>query len=253
MDEWFESIRLPITIEEFRRLPTNPAYKYEYFNNHALLTPRPRAYQAVRDLVSADPPAVDPWGEHPLRRLRDDDWDRLPNLFAEAFWRVLPYAMLDDTRRLEAARKCITKTRTGGDGPIIPEACWIAATEDDDQPVAAALTTLQPRIDEEDEPLDDDPDDPPPVPHLTWIFVPPLLARHGVGTALLANVSRALVDLGHDRLDSTFLLGNESSTLWHWRNGFRLRGYGIIPRRRRRRRAKTQADLDLSKAPDPPC
>jgi L-amino acid N-acyltransferase YncA len=57
---------------------------------------------------------------------------------------------------------------------------------------------------------------------LTWIFVSPWFQRHGVGMALLAECVERLRSLGYSELASTFLLGNESSTLWHWRAGFRL-------------------------------
>ena len=56
-------------------------------------------------------------------------------------------------------------------------------------------------------------------------FVAPLCARYGVGSALLARSVNALREIGYRELASTFLLGNESSTLWHWRNGFRLLSY----------------------------
>ena len=60
------------------------------------------------------------------------------------------------------------------------------------------------------------------MPHLTWIFVSPVDARQGVGTALLDVAVRALLRLEYTELASTFLLGNESSMLWHWRAGFKL-------------------------------
>jgi GNAT superfamily N-acetyltransferase len=56
-------------------------------------------------------------------------------------------------------------------------------------------------------------------------FVAPLHARLGVGSALLDAVAQGLNRLGYTELASTFLLGNESSTLWHWRVGFRLLPY----------------------------
>src|SRR5262249_41871881 len=76
-------------------------------------------------------------------------------------------------------------------------------------------------------------DEPPPadaverrlgLPHLTWVFVTPRRKCRGVGTQLLEQAVRALRGLGYDRLASTFLLGNEASAVWHWRNGFRLLG-----------------------------
>ena len=54
------------------------------------------------------------------------------------------------------------------------------------------------------------------------MFVAPLSAGRGVGTALLHAAVRELLALGFTELASTFLLGNDSSMLWHWRAGFRL-------------------------------
>ena len=45
------------------------------------------------------------------------------------------------------------------------------------------------------------------------------------------------------RLASTFLLGNDSSTLWHWRNGFRLQPlYSAMRRAIRESRAPAKSD-----------
>jgi hypothetical protein len=43
-----------------------------------------------------------------------------------------------------------------------------------------------------------------------------------VGTALLTATGNALLDMGFNQLVTTFISGNDSSMLWHWRNGFRL-------------------------------
>jgi GNAT superfamily N-acetyltransferase len=59
-------------------------------------------------------------------------------------------------------------------------------------------------------------------PHLTWVFVSPYYGGRGAGTALLHAAAKALRAKGYTEMASTFLLGNESSMLWHWRNGFRL-------------------------------
>ena len=47
----------------------------------------------------------------------------------------------------------------------------------------------------------------------------------GSGTVLLAATRRALLARGYTELLSTFMIGNDSSMLWHWRNGFRLLPY----------------------------
>ena len=48
--DWFSAIELPLTKRQFRQLPQNPAYKYEYFDGRAWLSPRPKNYHAVLNL-----------------------------------------------------------------------------------------------------------------------------------------------------------------------------------------------------------
>jgi hypothetical protein len=52
-----------------------------------------------------------------------------------------------------------------------------------------------------------------------------------VGTGLLHAAAAALARLGFTHLTTTFLLGNDSSMLWHWRNGFQLVGHPASRRR----------------------
>ena len=236
LDHWFSVIKLPLSRRQFHRLPENPAYKYEYFNKAAWLSPRPKFYHARLELDGrhADPPGeVDAREAVSFRRLEDRDWPLLSRPFAWAFRRVQPFAGLSDRRRLGAARDCLKFTREGGDGPIIHPACPVALSERHHEPVGAILVTLVPPVD-----LDDvwslrwkTPAPPDSVErrlghaHLTWIFVGPMHAGYGVGTALLARAARSLIELGYDELVSSFILGNDSSMLWHWRNGFQLLPY----------------------------
>jgi GNAT superfamily N-acetyltransferase len=234
IDRWFSTIELPLTWEQFHQLPQNAAYKYEYFDGHAWLTPRPKTYHGLLDLRSFDRTIAEPVTEEKIivRPLVDEDWPRLPPLFTAAFGRVQPFAGLADEARLQAATECLQQTQAGTDGPLIAAACLVAACESDDL-VGALLATLAPPGD----PLDWGAwrwRSPPPAdvvarragrPHLTWLFVSPWFTRQGVGTALLDAAVRALVGLGYQELCSSFLLGNESSTLWHWRSGFRLLPY----------------------------
>jgi GNAT superfamily N-acetyltransferase len=71
-------------------------------------------------------------------------------------------------------------------------------------------------------------------PHLTWILVHQMKHGRGVGTQLLLQSVRVLKKHGYKTLWSTFLIGNESSVLWHWRNGFELLPH-LLSRRRMRR------------------
>jgi GNAT superfamily N-acetyltransferase len=230
-DDALPSLRLRLTPEEFRRLPRNPAYKYDYLGGEAWLTPWPRHYHAVLPLPP--PPPLEP-PEPPaaldVRPVEEEGLDALARVFCEAFGRALPFAALPEEARGQAARECLRRTAGGEDGPWVRQASFAATDVGSGQPVGAAFVTLLP---------DGDPCDwdsyswsaPPPGdllarglgrPHLTWIFVAPLRAAQGTGTALLGAVVRALLGLGYRQLFSTFLLGNESSMLWHWRTGFRL-------------------------------
>lgn len=228
-DEWMPVLQLRLSVEEFRQLPRHAAYKYEYHAGTAWCNPRPRYYHAVLDL-----PAVPIEGAAavPVRRIRDDDWEPLIDLFAEAFAGQQPFFGQPENLRTLAARQCLEQTRLGGDGPWVRAASQVAVAADGSL-LGAVLITLLPLGD----PTDWNTycwDEPPPPscverrlgqPHLTWVFVHPELAGRGVGSALLQASAAVLDDLGFDGLLSTFLLGNESSMLWHWRAGFRLLTY----------------------------
>jgi hypothetical protein len=242
-DQLFSVIRLPLNGKQFHQLPRNPAYKYEYFDNAAWLSPRPKFYGARLTLRRPAEGLSEEIEVHNarirFRPLADHDWPRLSRVFAGSFHRVQPFESLSDRRRLEAARDCLKNTRAGHDGPIIHPACHVAISEKDGRPIGAVLVTLVPPVD-----LDDfwglRWKSPPPAdcveqrmghPHLTWIFVSHWFAGYGVGSALLAHASSGLIELGYTALISSFILGNESSMLWHWRNGFDLLPYSGSRRR----------------------
>ncbi len=232
MDKWFSTIELPLTFEQFLRLPQNRAYKYEYRRGQALLTPRPTTYRGLLDLGSfsraiADIDALEEVGVRPLA---DEDWEQLPPLFAAAFARVQPFSSLAEDVRLQAAEECLQRTKQGAQGPLLSEASFVTARKSDGALVGALLTTLLPAGHFSYETALRR-HGPPPAdavarrlgrPHLTWIFVGPWHSGFGIGTAMLDETAGALTRLGYTQLASTFLLGNDSSTLWHWRVGFRL-------------------------------
>jgi GNAT superfamily N-acetyltransferase len=225
-ESWMPTIDLSMSVEEFHRLPRNPAYRYEYVGGTAYLSPRPRHYHALLALKRLP---VDK--EVEVRPLGSEEVMELVPLFAQVFQHVQPYGSLDEATRMEAARQALTRTRTGGDGPWIEQASFVACVHD--KPQGAILITLLPRTD----PCSWDGyrwlQPPPPNsierrlgrPHLTWVFVAPRLEGRGIGTALLAASVNALLGLGYHELLSTFMIGNDSSLLWHWRNGFQLLPY----------------------------
>lgn len=231
VEEWFRSLGLAMTREEFEALPAHPDYKYEFGEGRACLSPRPKAFHARLVLRPGGAPK-EAEAQRPgrIRRLRDDDWEALPSTFAAAFVNTQPFASLPEDDRHRASRELLEVVRKGGEGPVVREACLVAESERARRLVGAALITLCP-----DRPLNEWGmsrwDEPPPPdaierrlgrPHLTWIFVEPMDAGHGIGSAMLASASEALCALGYRELASTFYSGNARSVLWHWRNGFQL-------------------------------
>jgi GNAT superfamily N-acetyltransferase len=235
VDRWFAEIELSISFEQFEKLPTNPAYKYEYFDDKAWLSPRPKECHALLALQSwkgdqiASAVTQEPVSIRPLEAA---DWERLDTLFSGAFQRVQPFASLSDAQRLEAARDCLRFTYDGGDGPVIEPACFVIVDQEYTHLRGAILVTLMPDVDLS-ESLDLRWRKPPPPdwaerrigrPHLTWIFVGHRSREQGFGSSLLAAATGALREMGYHTLASTFLVGNDASALWHWRNGFQLVG-----------------------------
>jgi GNAT superfamily N-acetyltransferase len=228
-DEWMRGLQLVLSAEQFQRLPRNGAFRYDYLDGTGYVAPRPRHYHALLDLA---PVGADEVEGVSLRPVRPDDWDALVGLFAEAFAHVQPFAALDDATLREAAEACLSRTRTGGDGPWVECASGVAC-DPDGEPVGAILVTLLPERDPCEWGSYQWLEPPPPDclerrlgrPHLTWVFVHPERAGEGLGTVLLAAAVAGLLALGYRQLLSTFLLGNDASALWHWRNGFRLLAY----------------------------
>jgi GNAT superfamily N-acetyltransferase len=239
-DHWMPTFSLPLSPEEFQRLPRHSAYRYAYYDGRAQLSPRARHYHALLELRP-----IEVSDSVPIEPLSAGELAPLAPLFAQAFETTQPYGSLDEATRLRAAQEALERTRSGGDGPWIEQASFV--TRHRDEAAGAILTTLLP---------EGDPCDwssyywpgPAPAqaierrlgrPHLTWIFVSPQLAGRGLGTALLARTVRELLRLGYTELLSTFMVGNDSSLLWHWRNGFRLLAYpGSLRRPQRRPRSR---------------
>src|SRR5579871_4990576 len=147
-DEWMPRLELPITWEQFQRLPRNGAYKYEYFEDRAWLNPRPRYYHALLDLEPLVERSLE--GSSPtaqLRAVRSADWEDLAPLFAAAFDRQQPFCGLDDDKRIEAVRKSLAYTRSGGDGPWIESASFVALEPRGGHEAGAILVTLLPDMD----------------------------------------------------------------------------------------------------------
>jgi GNAT superfamily N-acetyltransferase len=229
---WMPIIELPLSSEQFPLLPRHSDYRYEYCDGKAVLSPKPKHFHAMLDFQTAEP--TDARGVEPMH---PSDFSELVTLFAAAFRCTQPFASLDDVTLLKAAAQALERTCSGGDGPWIEAASFVARSEC--RLGGAIFITLLPDTD----PTEWDSyhwPEPPPLdivgnggrPHLTWVFVAPELAGRGIATALLRAATNALFRLGYRQLLSTFLYGNDSSLLWHWRTGFRLLAHPGSWRRR---------------------
>jgi GNAT superfamily N-acetyltransferase len=218
-------LTIPMSLEEFRRLPRNAAYRYRYRDGFATLAPIAFYYRASLDLTRPFPCPFDV----ALRPVTDGDHRALPSVFAAAFENVQPFGSLDAATRLTAARTALSQTFRDGDGPWIRDASFVAV-DAVGTPVGAILITLVPP----EGPFGQDrfvwTEHPEPDavarrlgrPHITWVFVQSDRSGRGVGTALLHTAANRLREMGYRELVTTFILGNDSSIMWHWRHGFRL-------------------------------
>jgi GNAT superfamily N-acetyltransferase len=232
------SLRLRPSWDEFQRLPRHPAYKYDYLDGTALLSPWPRHYHARLDLQTMRH-SEDNADHVRLRTVQPNDREALIDLFAASFYLVQPFGSLDEPTLKSAAEQCLRRAFGGGDGPWVEEASFIAEMPGAGRLIGLAFITLLPGGD----PTDRESyqwQEPAPAqlwqrgqgqPHLTWILVSPLHKGKGIANRLLAASANVLRQHGYKSLWSTFLVGNESSTLWHWHNGFEL-----IPSQRARGR-----------------
>jgi GNAT superfamily N-acetyltransferase len=224
-DLWMPSVRLKCSAEEFAQLPRHPAYKYEYSQGVAHLSPWPRYYHARLELASFDGKND---GKVAMRHARPEDFDPLVPLFVTAFAHLQPFGSLPATQARFAAEQALQRTFSGGDGPIVPEASFVALVRD--QLAGALFITLLPGGDPQNRESYHWENHAPAdlwvrvagQPHLTWIFVDRLAQGGGIGTRLLRESTAVLRRRGYAELWTTFLVGNDSSLLWHWRNGFEL-------------------------------
>jgi GNAT superfamily N-acetyltransferase len=236
-----ESQVISMTFQDYMKLPWHPGFKLEYFGGRLHISPRWRTYDLFLPLEQPEEcSSVDVQNLVEIRQLEKPDWNDLPRVFASSFGRSPPFSLIPESERDEAGRRFMEFTRSGGDGPLIPEACFIAAHRETGNPLGAVILGQMTGRDKgwHDEARDAVSPPPPPLPpgaagppHLNWIFVTEFCHGEGVGTALLAKATRALWDLGYRELASTVNQGNDPGMVWHWARGFRL-----LPRWDRRRR-----------------
>ena len=216
LEDWFQTLEFPMSLAKWRCLPRNAAYKYEYIEGQAQITPEPPGVDVVLELKSFAPTPPDDGEKWTVRPLTAGDWELLPDVMAAAFARVAPFATFSDHELGPVAADCIAATRAGKDGSLLPEACMAllndSAAATGEPLVGAAIVTVRPG-----ETIDG-----PLVPLLTWIFVNPWVKRRGGGVALLWATVAALRSLSHSHLESVVCPGNHATIMWHWKMGFAM-------------------------------
>jgi GNAT superfamily N-acetyltransferase len=240
-DDWMPTIKLKLTRDQFERLPRHPAYKYERIDGITYISPWPRHAHATLQL-SRFRAADEVPARLTLRPATAADIEALIPIQQGAFAHEQPYGSMSDADAQRAIEKSLRGVFAGLFGPLAAPASLLAV--EDGQIIGAILITLLPGGDraehESYEWFEPAPSDlwatRQGQPHLTWIFVRRLEQGTGVGTFLLRHTVRALKRQRYRSLWSTFLIGNDSSLRWHWRNGFEL-AENIFSKRRLRRQA----------------
>ena len=210
--EWMRMTEMMMGIEDWRRLPRNAAYKYEYVEGKAQITPEPVCFDVVLKFKRfRSDVARGQWrSDLRVRRMVDRDSEALPGLMARAFVGVSPFATLSGEELEAVAKESMADTLSGCDGELLRSSC-VVAEKDQGELIGAALVTLRKGKSGA------------MVPMLTWVFVSRWERRRGVGKQLLGSVIDACTELGYRQIGSVVCSGNHASMIWHWREGFEWR------------------------------
>lgn len=192
-----KSQRIPMTIEEFHRMPHRLGWKHEYYNGQAHITPSESAI-VTASLPVAPRPVIAPCS---LRPPTEEDLNALIPVYYAAFAESADYCDMEMRMIVKSAQRNLTRYFIGERGRPLPES---RLAVDGEKIVGAALL-----VEEEGK-----------AAFLDLLFVIPAWQRRGVANALLADALNALANAGYPELTSRFRLGNEASREWHHRFGF---------------------------------
>lgn len=192
------SQRVPMTREDFDRLPFDLGWKHEYFDGH--LHRSPRHVTAIAKLHLNPRPVASALRIRPVTAA---DRDPLIAGYVDAFSDTIHFCDYSPERIAQAAHQDIDHYFSGRGGRPLP-ASRVAVTECGECLTGAALITE----DQLDSAL------------LRLLFVVPAGQRQGVATAMVSNAINELYASGTRLLRSQYHPGNESSRRWHRTLGF---------------------------------
>lgn len=191
-----------MSLAEFRLLPQDPGWRYEYFDEMAHVTPRAR-FATVRVGVGSRP--LEP--PLPLRSVLASDREELVAAYVAAFADSAEYCDVPPEGISRSAQENIRAFYAGDRGEALPSSC-VAVDKAAESPVevvaGAALVTRAKDG----------------CPLLDMLFVRPRWQRRGLAAALVSWSLRELLAHGEATLRSRYLLANEPSRAWHRHFGF---------------------------------
>ncbi len=202
------SQHLPMTPEEFERMPRRLGWKHEYWNGRAHISP---GYQIVTVSVEVKPRSIT--APCQIRTVDEGDEAQLISGYFAAFRDTIEFCDWKPGKIRDSAHKDIQSFFAGERGNPLP-ASRVALTPGpspsgrgaggEGSLVGAALIIEK----EGGQPL------------LDMLFVVPEWQRKGLSTALVSAAINELYQAGVKRLESRYLLGNAGSRAWHQKFGF---------------------------------
>lgn len=191
---------LPISFEEWERLPRPPGWKYEYYEGCAHIRPN---YQYALTAVTVAPRPVTP--PRALRGVLPEDEAPLLGAYLEAFEDDVVYCDYTDEQLLDAARADLRASFGGRRAPLLPASrVAVSGQGAAEQLVGAALLGQDKEY----------------GAVLDLLFIRPAWHRRGLATALAASAMNALHESGESSLTSCYHLANLPSQAWHRAFGF---------------------------------
>ena len=190
---------VPMTFDEFKRLPRRVGWKHEYIGGNAYFQPR-HSIAIVRTETVPRPVSI-PDG-FTIRPATPDDAARLIPAFFDAFRHSVDYWGYNRLKIRDSARDSIQTCFAGRRGDFHP-ASYLAVAPTGRSVAGAALIVRGGE-----------------APNLDLLFVRPRWQRLGLATALVQTAVNDLHGRGETPLDSGHVVANRESAAWHSRFGF---------------------------------
>ncbi len=189
--------RIPMTVEEYHLMEQPFGYKVEYWDDHAVITPRENHVTTQLAVVARGVPSI--------CRLVALDTSRQPEMaetFFDSFHDTVEFCDWNESHIREFADRSISDYFAGKRG--VPHPASVMALAQDGSIIGLALLLT----DEAGEVC------------LDLLYVVPAYQRQKIATCMVATAVNHLAVLGVETLISAYHICNESSRNWHHRFDF---------------------------------